>query len=116
MRNKKIGILNTLLCLTLLVFIFAFIQMNTSLREGADGVYFFNSFTCSDFNLTQDGGFVCNNIQSSDADSGGSNPLGDDVGGVYYFKSFSCSDYDITQDGGLTCNQIIMNNSPSSNS
>tara|TARA_B100001059_G_C17671673_1_gene494868 strand:- start:242 stop:544 length:303 start_codon:yes stop_codon:yes gene_type:complete len=96
--------------------------MNQPFREGADssenkGVYFFNSFTCTKFNLTQDGGFECDGIVSNDSDSssdGATNPLGDDVGGVYYFKSFSCDDYTISQDGGMTCNQIIMNNTPSS--
>ncbi len=116
--SKKIGILNTILCLSLMVFIVIFIQMNQPFREGADsndknGVYFFNSFTCSDFNLTQDGGFECNGIVS-DNNEGSENPLGDDVGGIYYFKSFSCNDYTISQDGGFTCNQIIMNNSPTS--
>ena len=120
MRTKHIGILNTFLCLTLLVFILTLIQMNRSFHEGIDssssdnkGVYFFNSFTCTDFNLTQDGGFECNEIKSSDTGSSSeSNPLGTDVGGVYYFKSFSCDDYTISQDGGLTCNKIIMDNSP----
>ncbi len=85
MRSKKIGILNTLLCLCLLVFVLVFIQMNNQIQEPVDtsvdpndttsddsdnpqGVYIYQDFTCTDFNITPNG-FSCSQVLMLDVSS-----------------------------------------------
>tara|TARA_B100001063_G_C16748564_1_gene548942 strand:+ start:389 stop:703 length:315 start_codon:yes stop_codon:yes gene_type:complete len=84
MRSKKVGILNTFLCLCLLIFVLVFIQMNNQIRESVDddtdddttvdgsdnipGVSMYQDFACSDFNLTPNG-FSCARVVMLDATS-----------------------------------------------
>tara|TARA_B110000008_G_scaffold279990_1_gene330357 strand:- start:14152 stop:14412 length:261 start_codon:yes stop_codon:yes gene_type:complete len=82
MLSKKIGILNTLLCLCLLIFVLVFIQMNNQIRESIDstsdddttgtdssanpqGVYIYQNLACTGFTLTPDG-FSCAEVVMND--------------------------------------------------
>lgn len=82
MPSKKIGILNTLLCLCLLIFVLVFIQMNNQIRESIDstsdddttstdssanpqGVYIYQNLACTGFTLTPDG-FSCAEVVMND--------------------------------------------------
>lgn len=89
MVSKQIGILNTILCLCLLLFVLSFIQMNDQMIESVET----NEDT---------------DAPNEDTDAPNEDTDDDSPRGVYLYQNFACQQFTLTP-YGFSCEKVVMN-------